>query len=382
MERILAGLTIGLLMFGGLAQATENCATVDASLNVNIPCVSVGGQVYQVVLNNYRNQTDPSGLYWQLGTVALTTDNGSCASFDNSTMTVNLPCLEANGSRYTLTLNRYVNQADSPRLYWSLGTYQPLTDTPPSISATCPLNDTGMAWYGSNTANFLAAAPTGFEGQDASYGRDALAFSGQLSKIGGGNGGFDFSKLDSNGNVLPSSADSWSCVRDNHTGFVWEEKTNDGGLRDKDWGYTWYNSSTLSNGGFAGTAGSATDTTSCGGTLATGCDTEKFSAAVNSSGLCGFNDWRLPNRRELFSLVDLSGVRPANAVVGLGTNVLARIDTNYFQNLSTGTSYWTSSPCQSISSYAVVNVVDFSSGLGRDESSSYSWPVRLVRGGQ
>ena len=44
----------------------------------------------------------------------------------------------------------------------------------------------------------------------------------------------DYTKLDAQGNELPKSASSWSCVLDNRSGLVWEVKTNDGGARDKD----------------------------------------------------------------------------------------------------------------------------------------------------
>ncbi|MBV5309871.1 hypothetical protein, partial [Chromatium okenii] len=69
------------------------------------------------------------------------------------------------------------------------------------------------------------------------------------------------------------------CVKDNVTGLIWEVKTDNTtpDLRDKDWTYTWYNSGTgTASGGTCKTTGR--------------CDTEKFVADVNTSGLCGFND--------------------------------------------------------------------------------------------
>ncbi|WP_308873334.1 hypothetical protein [Thiothrix subterranea] len=57
--------------------------------------------------------------------------------------------------------------------------------------------------------------------------------------IGTGSTGFPslFVKLDVNGGELPADADTWSCILDTKTGLIWEVKTNDGGLRDKDWRY-------------------------------------------------------------------------------------------------------------------------------------------------
>ena len=54
-----------------------------------------------------------------------------------------------------------------------------------------------------------------------------------------GKAGFSYTKLDVDGNDLSASAVSWSCVRDNITGFIWEIKTDDGGVRDKDNKYFW-----------------------------------------------------------------------------------------------------------------------------------------------
>lgn len=166
-------------------------------------------------------------------------------------------------------------------------------------SAGHPLNDTGINWVGGDNTNNLPPAPTGYEGQDADYGRDALARAGTLGKIGSGDAGFDFTKIDAGGNDLAAGAVAWSCVRDNVTGLLWEAKTVDGGLHDAGWTYTWYNSDPATNGGAVGTADGGTSCFTSGR-----CDTEKFVADVNAEGLCGATDWRLPSARELLSLVD------------------------------------------------------------------------------
>ena len=56
-------------------------------------------------------------------------------------------------------------------------------------------------------------------------------------------------KLDDQGKPLPIYAATWACVKDNATGLIWEEKTNDQGLRDKEWTYTWHDSDANNNGG-------------------------------------------------------------------------------------------------------------------------------------
>ena len=109
------------------------------------------------------------------------------------------------------------------------------------------LNDTGLDWWADGDTNFLTSPPAGYPGQDASHGRDATQ-----DNDADGHAGFSFTKLDANGKALAASAATWSCVRDNVTGLIWEAKTDDGGLRDKDWTYTWYNPDPATNGGSAG----------------------------------------------------------------------------------------------------------------------------------
>jgi len=45
-------------------------------------------------------------------------------------------------------------------------------------------------------------------------------------------------KMDAQANYLPDSATSWAMVRDNVTGLIWEVKTDDGSIHDKDNTYT------------------------------------------------------------------------------------------------------------------------------------------------
>jgi hypothetical protein len=49
-----------------------------------------------------------------------------------------------------------------------------------------PLNDTGIDWFANNTINFLIDEPVGYEGQDATYGRDAAELAGTLVKTADG----------------------------------------------------------------------------------------------------------------------------------------------------------------------------------------------------
>ena len=238
------------------------------------------------------------------------------------------------------------------------------TQAASASGAAHPLNDTGITTWGDATSNTLVTSPANYPRQDADFGRDAKARAGTLIKVGGGNAGFDFTKLDSNGNALAANAATWSCVRDNNTGLIWEVKTDDGGLRDKDNWYSWYNPDPATNGGYAGNQGGGI----CSGGI--NCNTSGFVTAVNSAGLCGASDWRLPTRDELTNIVDNSKAYPGPT-----------IDSDYFPNTISSylTKYWSSSSLASQDTSAWV--VNFSEGRGTTSGKDPSNYLRLVRGG-
>lgn len=102
------------------------------------------------------------------------------------------------------------------------------------------------------------------------------------------------------------------CIRDNVTGLIWEQKTEDG-LQDKDNTYTWYNTDPATNGGVAGYENK--DSTICTGSV---CNTQDFIAKLNAKNYCGYSDWRLPTKHELESIVDYGGKQPTIHSVFLG----------------------------------------------------------------
>ncbi|TPV57302.1 DUF1566 domain-containing protein [Aestuariibacter sp. GS-14] len=231
------------------------------------------------------------------------------------------------------------------------------------------LNDTGMSLQANNTANGTSHQ-NAWPGQDAHKGADALASAGILNKAGRGQAGFDFTKLNANGDEQDDDVTQFSCVRDNVTGLVWEIKTTDGGLRDQDHLYSWY--STDNNGGAEGSLNGTS--TQCS---ITNCNTEEYIAAINSAGLCGFYDWRLPTHGELLSLVHF----------GKGSS--PRIDTQYFPYTGNGTAsalwYWTSLPsADGVSNDAAQNAwaIDFISGVDNFLNKSSAASIRLVRAGR
>lgn len=230
--------------------------------------------------------------------------------------------------------------------------------TQPALAAG--LNDTGISRCGGPFSNDLGCPVADYPNQDAEQGRDAQAAAGTLVKTGGGDAGFDYTKLDANGNALPASAGAWNCVRDNVTGLVWEIKTDDGGLHDKNNTYTWYQPDDSKNGGFAGHQNGG----SCSGSS---CDTNSYVNAVNAQGWCGAGDWRMPSRMELVGLIH-NGRYPAPA-----------IDSDYFPD-EDGSGVWSGSPSALSLDYAWD--VTFYFGSTSNTYKYYGYHVRLVRGGQ
>ncbi|WP_417913186.1 DUF1566 domain-containing protein [Candidatus Electronema sp. TJ] len=240
-----------------------------------------------------------------------------------------------------------------------------------------PLNDTGITWSGNyasgnNTACIASTTPDGdnvVAAQDCSHGRDVTH-----NDDSDGHVGFSYTKLDSNGMPLADqSADyattPWACVKDNVTGLIWEVKTDDGGLHDKDDTYTWYNTNPTTNGGADGSADNGGNT--CYGydssNAATFCNTQAYVNRVNAAGWCGASDWRMPTRKELEGLVHRGRYSPT-------------IDISYFPDTTNGW-YWSGSPLAGYSDYG--RIVNFGRGLSdfSDRDSGYG-AVRLVRGGQ
>jgi hypothetical protein len=201
-----------------------------------------------------------------------------------------------------------------------------VTATPQNItsSATGKLNDTGITKCANATQNNLPCPQAGFAGQDAEFGRDANQATNNDTD---GHAGFSFTKISSTGAELPSTATEWSCVKDNVTGLIWEVKTDDGKLHDKDWTYKWYEADNTKNGGYF-------DTFSIGfcNVDQVICYSHHYVDAVNKGDLCGSNDWRMPTLDELSDIAALDKYLPA-------------LDTNYFEKetVSSGV-FWSSTP--------------------------------------
>jgi hypothetical protein len=234
------------------------------------------------------------------------------------------------------------------------------------------LNDTGIETCGNSNSNGRPCPVTGFPRQDAQYGRDKT-----VNKDANGHAGFNFTKLDTDGKPLPASASEWDCVRDNVTGLIWERKPVDDdtqgnqGLHDADDRFTWYNTASANNGGSVGYLDKSNNR-GCSGynnaDAATYCNTEAYVNRVNVAGWCGAKDWRMPTRKELRGLIDLSISEPGPT-----------IDRKYFPDAEP---YWFWSSSAFASGTDRAWYVSFENGLSNTLYRDGPYAVRLVRGGQ
>ncbi|MGE0087555.1 MAG: DUF1566 domain-containing protein [Desulfococcaceae bacterium] len=149
-----------------------------------------------------------------------------------------------------------------------------------------------------------------------------------------------YTKLSADGTELDDSATSWAMVRDNVTGLIWEVKTDDGSVHDKDNTYTWQDAQDV------------------------------FTAGMNAENFGGYSDWRLPSREELRSIVDYSVSSSSGEPI---------INKGYFPNIK-WSDYWSSTASDSNTKYAWF--VLFQSGDDDCYFKTGSRYVRAVRSGQ
>lgn len=140
-----------------------------------------------------------------------------------------------------------------------------------------------------------------------------------------------FVKLDAQGRTLAGEAELWAMVLDNETGLMWEVKTVDGTIHDKEAGYNWSGAH------------------------------EEFIAELNRMKFGGFTDWRLPTTDELGG-IKVKGPEPY-------------IDQEFFLH-TVPTSYMSWRKCGS------GKIFDERVKFGEIRNSKSNRQVRAVRGGK
>jgi len=92
---------------------------------------------------------------------------------------------------------------------------------------------------------------------------------------------------------------------------------------------------------------------------------------ANASTFAGYSDWRLPNIKELMSIVEKQCHSPA-----INQSIFPEVGGGFF---------WSSTPTKTFSFVAIAasaKMVDFGAGVNASESTSSIGGIRLVRGGR
>lgn len=171
---------------------------------------------------------------------------------------------------------------------------------------------------------------------------------GTLGACAGSPAGQDGAVLVGNPRSYTDNGDG--TVTDNVTNLTWEKLSDDGGIHDEDEPYTWYDAFAV-----------------------------KIAALNSGSGFAGHTDWRIPNRFELKSLVDLGHSDPA-VDPAFNNNCVAAC-TVLTCSCTNADNYWSSTSAPVIGP-AFTWYVDFDNGFVDANNKTVALGyVRAVRGG-
>jgi len=140
-------------------------------------------------------------------------------------------------------------------------------------------------------------------------------------------------------------------ITDNNTCLVWEKKSDDGSIHDKDSVYTWDNAFDV------------------------------HVAMLNATNFAGYNDWRVPNVKELQSIVNYENFNPAvstefnNGDCTTPTSMCTVLTCS----CTSAYLYWSSSTYADPLSAWLVGFLD--GGVGANDKHIFTGHVRAVRGG-
>jgi hypothetical protein len=184
--------------------------------------------------------------------------------------------------------------------------------------------------------------------------------SGQTTAYGPGSDG------DVHGGAVLSYTDNGDgTITDNNTGLMWEKKDDSGGIHDKDSTYTW---------------GMDAAPYTMNGTMVT-----EFLATLNTPPcFAGHCDWRIPNVKELQSIIDYENSGPAVSAT-FNTNCVAgcTVCSCTAFSLQVATYYWSSTTFNFPALRGFAWYVEFTFGdvTAHGGSKGSGNLVRAVRGG-
>ena len=165
-----------------------------------------------------------------------------------------------------------------------------------------------------------------------------------------------YNKYDTNGNLLDNESEQWACIHDTSNDLMWEVKSKDDALRNSNNLYSWFDPKNKKLKG-------KPDGGRCEG--GTECDTNAYVQAMNEKNFCGHNDWHLPTRVEMQTLVYLNNQDDP-----------VKINKQYFPE-TVPSWYWTASENEKSNDFAWY--VLFRNGVALNDLKERPKHIRLVR---
>ena len=377
-KSIILLISLSFLISCGNGSSSINSNSISPPTNLS----AVAGDT-QVSLSWDSTNTTTYNLYYATASFANLNDISNYSALRGATLVANLGTNTytttslTNGSKYYFVITAVQNSIESKGSNEVHATPQVVII---NTSTTTLLNDMGITWGGGYTSGNNTTCTSNISApQDCHQGRDAGLNLGnstftfvngsgttKIAKVGAGVAGFDFTRLNANGSTHTGSVyatSPWSCVRDNHTGLVWEVKTDKGSkstttnIHHKDNEYKW--------GGLTALGRTSTSTSTVKGDYHD--NWNSLVTGSNNESLCGFSTgWRVPTREELRSIVHYGVTHPA-------------IDTNYFPH-TPDNHFWSASP--HVNDVSDAWEVNFEYGFDGYYFRNHSYGVRLVHFGE
>ena len=309
---VLTGFILSVLLSacGGGSSGNDSATTSSATDSTTVN-TSGNSSTAATADNSSTTTTSTTGSTTTSSTGSSTISSGSTNTNTDTTTTTS-------GSTANNTTTSTDTTANSGTGTSSSGTTTTYTNSNTGSSSTGTTTATGTDTSSGNTNTSGSATGTG-GGSSTIVGGTTSSGTDNTTTTSTGNGTTTsttpssgrYVKVGALGNELPASASSWSCVKDTTTGLLWETKTDDGGLQDKDWRYRHFHN-------YAGYASTVdyNGKTLCQNIGGSSCDAYSYVQALQSTSLCGRSNWRLPIPEELLNLAQY-GSKPY-------------IDLNYF----------------------------------------------------
>ena len=309
---VLTGFILSVLLSacGGGSSGNDSATTSSATDSTTVN-TSGNSSTAATADNSSTTTTSTTGSTTTSSTGSSTISSGSTNTNTDTTTTTS-------GSTENNTTTSTDTTANSGTGTSSSGTTTTDTNSNTGSSSTGTTTATGTDTSSGNTNTSGSATGTG-GGSTTIVGGTTSSGTDNTTTTSTGNGTTTsttpfsgrYVKVGALGNELPASASSWSCVKDTTTGLLWETKTDDGGLQDKDWRYRHFHN-------YAGYASTVdyNGKTLCQNIGGSSCDAYSYVQALQSTSLCGRSNWRLPIPEELLNLAQY-GSKPY-------------IDLNYF----------------------------------------------------